>query len=231
MASYQISERHRAIMVIGRTGTGKTNIINSMIGTKEFESGGKGFDAVTKGIQTTTATMTIDGSKYITTFIDTEGIVDNRNRKTQAQIFENIKAEISKLPNGLNCVFFVLKVSDCTEDEKKLFQAFDIHFTENIWKISSLVLTHCDKLDSLAEINSHVESFRSSESTKQVASKFPEERIIPVGLPDFDKKQSSFIEKHKPLKEKSIENLLKQLAKCSRQYRSDELVAKTCVIL
>lgn len=191
----------RNIIVIGRIGTGKSTLINKVVG-KERLKAGFSFSAITEEIKQIAGKLKIDecNSSFDVTFIDTVGLNDGaaHHQKTNAEIMEDIKEAITdRLSHGVNLIIITLNIEErFTSYDKELFDLLQLNFKGKFWDLSILVFTHCDRLLD-KKIEERLEIFKDDRVTKEIADKFGD-RIVTVGFPcsdDYDESNAEEVEK------------------------------------
>ena len=176
----------RNVIVIGRTGSGKSTLINQIVGQKVLEERFS-FSSVTKEIEQIQGTLEIDSKKYEVCFIDTVGVHDgtSSNQKSNAQIISDIKTAITeRITSGVNLILVTLNLLQLSPQDKEMFTMFRSNFKPAFWKLAVLVFTHCDLLNERA-IKQRIQDFKYNEETKEIAQSFGDQ-IITVGFPSLD---------------------------------------------
>ena len=188
----------RNIIVIGRTGSGKSTLINQIIGidllTAKFS-----FSSVTKEIEQIAGRLVIDSQAYDVTFIDTVGINDgtSTDEKTNKRIISDMKTAITdRFTSGINLILVTLNLQQrLTAVDIAMFKLLESNFKSKFWKLSALIFTHCDLLNEGA-ISERKRDFITNQATKEIAAKF-EDRIVTVGFPSLKDIKQEYKEKRK----------------------------------
>ena len=70
-----VSQQRRNIIVLGKTGAGKSTVANQILGTNHFEVS-TSTQSVTRRVRNGEARLTVDGVDYNIKIIDTVGLFD-----------------------------------------------------------------------------------------------------------------------------------------------------------
>ena len=190
----------RNVIVIGRTGSGKSTLINKVIGQSVLKAKFS-FSSVTKQIEQIAGNLEIDSQTYDITFIDTVGIHDGSlyDEKSNSQIIADIKKAITdRFTIGVHLILVTLNLQQLSGDDKEMFKMLQSRFKPTFWKIAVLVFTHCDLLNERA-IKERISDFKTNKATRDIAEKF-EDRIVTVGFPSLD----DIKEEHKEKREEEM---------------------------
>jgi len=170
----------RNIVVLGKSGSGKSTIANRIVGAEVFRVA-RSVDGVTKRPQYEETEYGKDGFLYKIKVMDTVGLFDP-SRDNKAVIREAKDFFRKNTPEGLSLVLFVLREGRFTPEEKETFALLTKNFhKEKVNEISALIVTNCENFDK-EEREALKRDLRESAQTKSMCE-FMHKGIFTVGFP------------------------------------------------
>ena len=172
---------NRNVVVLGKTGAGKSTVANKISGLERFEVKNVA-SSVTADVTAVSCTLDDEDARvrYNFKIIDTIGVFDTKYKN------DDVMATIKKFfqteaPEGVNLVLFVFRKGRFTEEEKNTFDFIIKNLRRQISDHSALVITSCEDLNETGR-QEFLQSFITSEA-KDVAN-FMKKGICMVGFPD-----------------------------------------------
>ncbi|XP_030286094.1 GTPase IMAP family member 7-like [Sparus aurata] len=129
----------RRIVVLGKTGAGKSSLANTIFGEAVFETD----DSPEIGtIRCQAETRSVNGR--IITWIDTPGFFDTREDEEKMKL--EIMRCIAECAPGPHAFLIVLKVEKFTVHEQAVIEKMQKYFSEEAFKYTTVLFTHGDEL-------------------------------------------------------------------------------------
>ena len=134
--------QERNVIVVGRSGVGKSMLLNQITGGSFMEFSHSP-DARTKGATILAGHIKYKEKKYYCTFIDTVGFSDTLTRQTNDAIMQEIKLAMRDRKQ-IHLVIFTFRFREYYDRDKKQWALFIKNFKDTIYNVSAAVITHCD---------------------------------------------------------------------------------------
>lgn len=174
---------YRNVVVLGKTGAGKSTVANKISGLTKFEVKNVAGTGTTNVEEANSIHYDKDSAiHYHFKVIDTVGVFD-RERKNDGIINEIKEFFQNNAPEGVNLVLFVFRRGRFTEEEKRTFDFITQNFRKQISDFSALAITNCDGESEVAR-DEFLQSFKSE---APAVARFMKKGIYMVGFPDVSK--------------------------------------------
>ena len=220
----------RNVLVIGKTGAGKSTVANKIIGKNVFTVG--------RSVESSTSVnshydvLVVDQrnrKEYAIRMIDTIGFEDtgneNRTRTSNKEIIESVKDYFqTHTPEGLHLIIFVYRKGRFTLEEKKVFEFIIEKFEANIKPLSALVITYCDNETDEAR-QQVISNFRENPLTRGIANLMGK-GIYAVGFADLENTLPLFRPLYMELSDKYVTTLRQLVYSCERIHLAEEIASE-----
>lgn len=229
MASWHASRAyHRNVVVVGKTGSGKSSVCNEILGSGEGFTVSSSFKSCTKSVSfKETSIRTRGGTSYNVTVFDTVGLFDTGKLKDK-KIMDEVQEYAQKYaPTGIHLVLFVMSKSRFTREEKQAFDYISSRLGRQMHAVSALVITHCDEDDD-EEREEIIESFKKENLTNSMARSM-HRGIYCVGFPDRTKMKPKLYEAMKDDIAADRMTILNLIVRSTESEFANEL--KKCTLL
>ncbi|KAF3837254.1 hypothetical protein F7725_004718 [Dissostichus mawsoni] len=135
-----MNESNWRIVILGKTGVGKSSVANTIFGEKLFKTNNTANSETTK---CQAETRSVNGRSL--TLIDNPGFFDTVTSEEELKP-EIIRCIIECAP-GPHAFLIVLEVDKFTEHEQAVITKIRQNFSEEIFKYATVLFTHGDELD------------------------------------------------------------------------------------
>ena len=216
--SVQTDVRERCVVVLGKSGAGKSTVANMLIGydpmspeSPRFTVSKKVLASVTREVKAAKTEFWCNNTKYVMTVIDTVGLFDT-NAVGNDDVLEKIEECFKNHTSGINLILFVFKKGRFTQEEREVFSFIRNKFGEEICPISALAVTGCEH-DTAEGREAVIKEFQSDPDTKEIASQM-RKGIHPVGFPAIESMVPALQPTLKAVIENDRNSLLNLVVEC-----------------
>ena len=211
----------RNVIILGKTGCGKSTLANKILNENRFIVTGK-VSSETVAIKSESNIVTIRGTRYEITVTDTVGFFDtNQRENVNNDIMKKIVSELSKVaPYGLNLIIFVYKNGRFTTEERESFNIITKHFKSLIEKASMLVITNCGTKEAARQ--QVIEDFKTHDFTQPFANMM-QKGIYVVDFPDLNNYDDEVARVLEPRIERDQARLHEVIAAADSTYLAEEI--------
>jgi len=222
MAEVRALEK-RNVVVVGKTGAGKSTVANKILGLEKFAVKNVA-PSVTLKVEAHCCDLDDESSpsRYNLKVIDTVGLFDT-NVKNDAAIKKMKNFFQNECPEGVNLVLFVCRKGRFTEEERRTFDYIMKHLRKQISDFSALVFTHCDGQSDSA----NQEFLISFEKEASDIVSFMKKGICMVGFPHLSNLRPQMKEVIQEEMKEQTQRLLKIVMKADKRCLGNEMFEPT----
>uniref|UniRef100_A0A3B3DJD1 AIG1-type G domain-containing protein n=1 Tax=Oryzias melastigma TaxID=30732 RepID=A0A3B3DJD1_ORYME len=156
-----VAEPERRIVVLGKTGAGKSSLANNIFEEKLFEVNHSADSGTSK---CKAESKSLNQRRII--FVDTPGFFDTG--RSEEEMKREIVRCITECAPGPHVFLIVLKVEKYTDQEKEVVKKMTQYFSEEALKFTVVLFTHGDQLPEETTIEEFV---KKSEDLNQLVEK------------------------------------------------------------
>ena len=179
MSQLRIVE-YRGVMVVGKTGAGKSTLANAIVRSDDRFTVSSSFSSCTSECEHCYVEVTEENASYRMKVLDTVGLFDT-GPTTNTETIVALKTYVQDhFKEGMTLIIFVLQEGRFTPEEKNSFNFILSRCGEDFSSMSALVITNCDNKDEKGR-SDVIQEFKSSPLTKPIAE-FMKAGIYTVGL-------------------------------------------------
>jgi len=206
----------KIILLIGKTGNGKSTLANVISGKNELREGEFGVSE-TKDIQP--VDFEVYGDKY--RLIDTIGIGDTE--LSLREVLYKLAKMSNLVKNGLNQVLFVTS-GRFTEEERSTYNLLrKFIFDEGIVKYTTIVRTNFPNFNNGGKCQEDIQKMIANGGELAEVIHSCQERIIHVNNPPLNLEDEDEVAFNQKKRERSRTVLLAHLVKCEDIYKPENL--------
>ena len=213
----------RNVLVIGKTGAGKSTVANKIIGENVFTTSGSVQSSTSGNSYHDVAVVDERNGKYYSIrIIDTIGFEDTGTTTSNEEIIKSVKRYFqTHTPEGIHLIIFVFRKGRFTQEEKKVFEFITEKFGASIKPLSALVITHCDNETDEAR-EEIISNFQENPLTRGIANLMGK-GIYAVGFADLENSLPLLHPVYQELSDKYVTTLRRLIYSCETIYLTEEI--------
>ena len=210
---------YRNIIVVGKTGAGKSTVANKIVGDNVFPVADS-LQSVTKRQTHSIVELDYGDVTYKIKMVDTVGLFDTGASKiTNDAIVDNLRKYLKdKCPDGINLVLFVFRKGRFTDEERQTFDIIIKEFKREVSEFSALVITHCAMGKKGRQ--DYLDSFTKDSGTRNISS-FVKKGMYPVDFPPLDEDEDEGPSKREL---NDVESLRQLICSCPEMTLGSDMV-------
>ena len=221
-----MAEEKRTVVVVGKTGSGKSSIANQITGQAQFTVKSD-VASVTGKTACNKAAVKFNDKEFIVNMIDTVGLFDVNKSTGKSRDNDTIIRDVKKCinsyaPDGLNLVLFVIQEGRFTTEEESAISTIIEKFPHLLKPgLCALIITRCENKSTSAR-ERIIKNFLTSSVTERFA-KLMSRGLHTVGFPDLNDMEDDEIELARKKIEKDRLQLLELVADSKDKHLEAEL--------
>ena len=188
LADDQTDVEERCVVILGKTGTGKSTIANMLVGydpmsqkDPPFALSVNPFGSSTQMVKERISEFKQGNTVYRMKVVDTSGLFDTFG-KTKGAAFKELEEYFhDHFIVGANLILIAVRKGVFTQEEKRTLSAITGRFT-GICKISAIVITYCEHEQTVNSREMLCQNFKKDDVTKEIAGQM-KKGIYAVGFP------------------------------------------------
>ena len=226
----QTDVQERCVVILGKTGTGKSTIANMLVGhdpmsqeDPPFALSENPFASPIGIVRGKKSEFRQGNTVYRMRVVDTPGLF-NTFGKTEGDTFKELEEYFhDHFIVGANLILITLTKGVFTQEEKYTLSAITGRFT-GICNISALVITKCEKEQTVQSRKMLCQSFKNDDNTKEIAGQM-KMGIYTVGFPPVAqmKEPLSSLEDLKKAMKDDTQRLIDLIVKCEKVHLTKTL--------
>ena len=195
----QTDIQERCVVILGKTGTGKSTIANMLVGydpmsqeDPPFEVSDNLYQTCTRSVKERKSEFKQGNTVYRMRVVDTPGLFDTFGKRT-SEAFKELEGYFNDhFIVGVNLILIACRKAVFLPEEKQALSAITGKFG-GVCKITAIVITQCEHDNSVGARENVCEIFKNNKDTKEIALQMGK-GIYTVGFPPVKQMEESCLE-------------------------------------